>query len=42
MSEKSKPSGQQPSRGPIQTNDRQLPPVNNTLPMPKVVTPKKD
>lgn len=27
---------------PVQTNDRGLPPVQNTLPMPKVVPPKKD
>ena len=26
---------------PIQTNDRGLPPVQNTLPMPKVTPPKK-
>jgi hypothetical protein len=30
-----------PSR-PLQTNDRGLPPVQNTLPMPKVQPPKKE
>lgn len=38
MSEK--PSSQNNQR-PVQTNDRQLPPVSNTLPMPKVTPPKK-
>lgn len=38
-----KPSNQRPKQdGWVQTNDRQLPPVKNTLPMPKVQPPKKD
>lgn len=41
MSEKSQPPRHNPTK-PVKTNDRGLPPVQNTLPMPKVQPPKKD
>lgn len=39
--EKSQTPRHNPSQ-PVHTNDRGLPPVQNTLPMPKVQPPKKD